>query len=45
MDFVPFPRALVQSETLTVSFWIRSRVADSITYNNNRYAKDASLHV
>ena len=38
---MPFPRALVQDETHTLST-IRTRATDSTYYSNNHYAKRAS---
>ena len=41
---MPFSRTLTQSEGQTALSWIRTRVADSISYGDNRYAKHASFH-
>ena len=40
---MPFSRALKESEMQTVSPRIWTRVADSISYDDNRYAKRTSL--
>ena len=42
---MPFVRTLAQSETPTTSLWIWTRVADFISYYDNRYAKRAPLNI
>ena len=37
--FMPLPSVQARSETLTTSFRIWTRVTDSISYDDNRYAK------
>ena len=41
LRFLPFPKALARSETQTISFRIRTRVTDSISDDDNCYAKHA----
>ena len=38
-EFMPFPRALLQREKQIVSSMIWTQVANSISYNDNRYTK------
>ena len=39
LGFMPFTRALTRITIRTASFKIWTRVTDSISYDNNRYAK------
>ena len=37
-EFMPLPKAFVQSETKTTLYWIRTWVPDSISYDSNHRA-------